>query len=142
MRAHITKTTSELKALKIEISEPFLVYFILDSLPFEYGPFKISYFTHKKIVQVWIFWPCVCKLRNGWSMIGLKVLIWLFIIRLELRKGWMDLKIKGNISTINVKWKKCNLLLFCKKEGHVKKHCIKYKKWFKKKGNSIFIVSH
>lgn len=55
VRAHITKTTSELKALKIEISEPFLVYFILDSLPFEYGPFKISYFTHKKIVQVWIF---------------------------------------------------------------------------------------
>lgn len=62
VRAHITKTrdlASELKALKIEISEPFLVYFILDSLPFEYGPFKISYFTQKNCSSMDLLTMCV-----------------------------------------------------------------------------------
>ena len=39
---------AQLKSLKIDISESFLVHFILNSLPFEYGPFKISYITHKE----------------------------------------------------------------------------------------------
>ncbi|PKI69117.1 hypothetical protein CRG98_010472 [Punica granatum] len=39
---------AQLKTLKIDISEPFLVHFILNSLPAEYGPFKISYNTHKE----------------------------------------------------------------------------------------------
>ncbi|XP_070020435.1 uncharacterized protein [Nicotiana sylvestris] len=39
--------TSKLKSLEVDMSEPFLVHFILNSLPAEYGPFKISYNTHK-----------------------------------------------------------------------------------------------
>ena len=38
---------SKLKSLEIEIFESFLVHFILNSLPLEYGPFKISYNAHK-----------------------------------------------------------------------------------------------
>ena len=38
----------QLKSLEIEMSESFLVHFILNSLPFEYEPFKISYNTHKE----------------------------------------------------------------------------------------------
>lgn len=28
---------------------------------------------------------------------------------------------------------------FCKKKGHMKKDCLKYKKWLEKKGNLIFV---
>ncbi|XP_070026462.1 uncharacterized protein LOC142182230 [Nicotiana tabacum] len=38
---------AKLKSLEVDMSEPFLVHFILNSLPAEYGPFKISYNTHK-----------------------------------------------------------------------------------------------
>ena len=38
----------QLKSLEIEMSESFLVHFILNSLPSEYGPFKISYNIHKE----------------------------------------------------------------------------------------------
>ena len=39
---------AQLKSLEIEILESFVVHFILNSLPAEYGPFKISYNTHKE----------------------------------------------------------------------------------------------
>ena len=39
---------AQLKSLEIEMSESFLVHFILNSLPSKYGPFKISYNTHKE----------------------------------------------------------------------------------------------
>jgi hypothetical protein len=38
---------AQLKSLEVEISESFLVHLILNSLPSQYGPFKISYNTHK-----------------------------------------------------------------------------------------------
>ncbi|XP_059441899.1 uncharacterized protein LOC132174224 [Corylus avellana] len=38
---------TQLKFLEIDISESFLVHFILNSLPSKYVPFKISYNTHK-----------------------------------------------------------------------------------------------
>ena len=33
-------------------------------------------------------------------------------------------------------------VFFCKKEGHVKKDYLKYKKWLEKKGNLISLVCH
>ncbi|PKI41925.1 hypothetical protein CRG98_037675 [Punica granatum] len=51
VRAHITEMSdlaAQLKTLKIDIFEPFLVHFILNSLPAQYGPFKIFYNTHKE----------------------------------------------------------------------------------------------
>ena len=40
---------AQLNKLEVEMSEsgPFLVYFILNILPLQYGPFKIFYNTHK-----------------------------------------------------------------------------------------------
>ncbi|RVW97572.1 Retrovirus-related Pol polyprotein from transposon TNT 1-94 [Vitis vinifera] len=38
---------AQLKKLEVEMSESFLVHFILNTLPPQYGPFKISYNTHK-----------------------------------------------------------------------------------------------
>nr|GFB10221.1 zinc finger, CCHC-type [Tanacetum cinerariifolium] len=51
VREHIMKIrdiASKLFALKVEISESFLVHLILKSIPLEYTPFKISYNTHKE----------------------------------------------------------------------------------------------
>ena len=39
--------SAQLKKLEVDMSESFLVHFILNILPSEYGPFKISYNTHK-----------------------------------------------------------------------------------------------
>ena len=38
---------AQLKKLEVDMSESFLVHFILNTLPHEYGSFKISYNTHK-----------------------------------------------------------------------------------------------
>ncbi|XP_059446417.1 uncharacterized protein LOC132177964 [Corylus avellana] len=48
VREHIMEMrdmAAQLKSLEIDISESFLVHFILNSLPSEYVPFKISYNT-------------------------------------------------------------------------------------------------
>ncbi|KAL5757010.1 hypothetical protein ACOSQ2_021756 [Xanthoceras sorbifolium] len=50
MREHIMQMRdimAKLKKLEVNISESFLVLYILNSLPQQYGPFKISYNTHK-----------------------------------------------------------------------------------------------
>ncbi|XP_062162043.1 uncharacterized protein LOC133869088 [Alnus glutinosa] len=39
--------SAQLKSLEVDIFESFFVHFILNSLPFEDTPFKISYNTHK-----------------------------------------------------------------------------------------------
>ncbi|XP_073152364.1 uncharacterized protein [Henckelia pumila] len=47
---HIMKMrdiAARLKILEVDISESFLVHYILNTLPQQYGPFKISYNTHK-----------------------------------------------------------------------------------------------
>ena len=39
---------AQLKTLEVDMSETFLVHYILNTLPQQYGPFKISYNTRKK----------------------------------------------------------------------------------------------
>ncbi|XP_010650196.1 uncharacterized protein LOC104879318 [Vitis vinifera] len=50
VREHIMQIrdiAAQLKTLEVEMSDSFLVYFILNTLPQQYRPFKISYNTHK-----------------------------------------------------------------------------------------------
>ncbi|RVW83870.1 hypothetical protein CK203_042047 [Vitis vinifera] len=50
VREHIMQMrdiAAQLKILEVEMSDSFLVHFILNTLPQQYGPFKISYNTHK-----------------------------------------------------------------------------------------------
>ena len=50
VREHIMQMrdiAAQLKKLGIDMSESFLVLFILNTLPHKYGPFKVSYNTHK-----------------------------------------------------------------------------------------------
>ena len=44
----IRDITAQLRSLEVEISESFLVHFILNSFPPKYGLFKMSYNTHKE----------------------------------------------------------------------------------------------
>ena len=44
---HMRDITAQLKKLGIDMSESFLVHFILNTPPHQYEPFKISYNTHK-----------------------------------------------------------------------------------------------
>ena len=43
----IQDISAQLKKLEVDMSESFLVHFILNIVPHEYRPFKISYNTHK-----------------------------------------------------------------------------------------------
>lgn len=50
VREHIMQmrdTAAQLKKLEVDISDSFLVHYILNTLPPQYSPFKISYNTHK-----------------------------------------------------------------------------------------------
>ena len=50
VRDHIMQMrdiAAQLKTLEVEMSETFLVHYILNTLPSAYRPFKISYNTHK-----------------------------------------------------------------------------------------------
>ena len=61
VREHIMKMrdiVAQLKLLEIEMSESFLVHFILNSFPSEYESFKIFYNAHKEkwsINELWLF---------------------------------------------------------------------------------------
>ncbi|KAK4400627.1 hypothetical protein Sango_1168800 [Sesamum angolense] len=45
---HMRDIAAQLKPLEVDISKPFLVHLILNSLPKEYGPFKITYNAQKE----------------------------------------------------------------------------------------------
>lgn len=139
VREHIMEMrdmAAQLKSLEVGISESFLVHFILNSLPSEYSPFKISYNTHK----------------DKWSVNELLTMCVQEEERLKHEKPLsvhMATHDKGNAKRGNYahKPKKDNKLsikkndkkdacFFCKKSGHMKKDCQKYKRWLEKKGFS------
>lgn len=137
VREHIMEMrdmAAQLKSLKMEISEAFLVHFILNSLPSEYGPFKISYNTHK----------------DEWSVNELLTMCVQEEERLKTERpesSHMATHFKGKTKKFNNVLKPKNTVsfkkvgnkvscFFCKKSGHMKKDCQKYKKWLEKKGIS------
>nr|XP_009795901.1 PREDICTED: uncharacterized protein LOC104242524 [Nicotiana sylvestris] len=132
VRAHIMEMrdiAAKLKSLEVDMSEPFLVHFILNSLPAEYGPFKISYNTHK----------------DKWSI---NELLTICVQEEEMLKHEIPESVnmvthsKRNAKkgkSVFMKKKRTfdkNVCRFCKKKGYWKKDCLKYKKWLEKKGLS------
>ncbi|TXG56844.1 hypothetical protein EZV62_018157 [Acer yangbiense] len=131
VREHIMEMrdiAAQLKSLKVEISDYFLIHFILNSLPAEFGPFKISYNTHKE----------------NWSINALLTMCVQEEERLKHEKKESahlvaHQKANPNIDKDTSKFKKTGMkqvkiaCFFYKKNGHLKNDCIKYKKWFKKK---------
>ena len=129
---------AQLKTLEVEMSDSFLVHFILNTLPQQYGPFKISYKTHK----------------DKWSINELLTMCFQEEGKLKMELGESALmamkrndqnqakkKGKGKISAQGG-IKKVNMCFFCKKNGHMKKGCTKFHKWLKKKGKPISFVCY
>ncbi|CAJ2661752.1 unnamed protein product [Trifolium pratense] len=128
---------TQLKKLEVDMSESFLVHYILNSLPAEYGPFKISYNTHK----------------DKWSINELMTMCVQEEERLAMEQGESALltttrgknkAIKTDKAQANQKGKfkippqgdikKEDKCFFCKKGGHMKKQCPRFKEWLEKKG--------
>lgn len=133
VREHIMEMrdiVAKLSSLKVEISESFLVHFILNSLPSEFTPFKISYNTHKENWSInELLTMCVQeeqRLKN--ESIESVHLATHFKRNAKKGKG-VPMKKTGNKDTCR----------FCKKKGHWKKDCLKYKGWLEKKGNFSFV---
>ena len=117
-------TVIQLKLLEVDMSETFLVHYILNTLPHQYGPFKISYNMHK----------------DKWSINELMTMCIQEEGRLIMEVG------EGAYTVIQGKYKlqakekgkhkippqeeikKQSKCFFCKKKGHVKNDCPKFQK--------------
>ncbi|KAL0462715.1 UNVERIFIED_CONTAM: hypothetical protein Slati_0159100 [Sesamum latifolium] len=139
VREHIMQMrdiAAQLKSLEVDMSESFLVHYILSTLPPQYAPFKISYNTHK----------------DKWSINELMTMCVQEEGRLSMEAGESvhmatqgknkcQAKEKGKAKVPpHAEIKKESKCFFCKKKGHIKKDCPKFKIWLEKKGNQLSYV--
>lgn len=135
VREHIMQMrniTAQLKNLEVEISESFLVYYILNTLPQQYAPFKISYNTHKNKWSInELMTMCVQEEERLVMELGESA----HLATQVKNKGYGKHKGKGRIPP-QVDIKKESKCFFCKQKGHIRKDCVKFKAWLEKKGFS------
>ncbi|KAL6350414.1 hypothetical protein AAG906_004365 [Vitis piasezkii] len=120
VREHIMQMRDiaiQLKTLEVEMFDSFLVHFILNTLPQQYGPFKISYNTHKDKLKMELSESALMAMKGKDH-------------NQAKNKGKGKILPQGGI-------KKANRYFFCKKKGHMKKDCTKFQKWLEKKGKPI-----
>ncbi|KAL3636649.1 hypothetical protein CASFOL_018948 [Castilleja foliolosa] len=128
---HIRDIAAKLKDLEVTMSETFLVHFILCTLPSQYGPFKISYNTHKDKWSInELMTMCVQEEGRLRMEEGEKVNL---TTASSSKKNKGHHKGKEKVST-SLGIKKESTCYFCKKKGHMKKDCLKFKAWLEKKG--------
>ncbi|TYK28192.1 Retrovirus-related Pol polyprotein from transposon TNT 1-94 [Cucumis melo var. makuwa] len=133
----MTNLAARLKTMGMEVNENFLVTFILNSLPSEYGPFHMNYNT----------------LKDKWNVHELQSMLIQEEARLKKpiihsanlmgHKGagkkngkcnHGQLKIKQSSAPIHKKGQIKDKCRFCNKSGHYQKDCLKRKAWFENKG--------
>ncbi|XP_074306409.1 uncharacterized protein LOC141641653 [Silene latifolia] len=125
---------AQLKILEVTMSDSFLLHFILCTLPPKYAPFKISYNTHKDKWSINEL-MAMCVQEEGRLLMEEREKVNLIVASSSKRqKDHTKNKGKGKISA-EPAIKKESTCFFCKKKGHVKIDCIKFKAWLKKKGN-------
>ncbi|GJZ79437.1 putative RNA-directed DNA polymerase [Tanacetum coccineum] len=146
VREHImmmSDMANKLKGMDMEISEGFLVHFIMTSLPMQFGPFKINYNTQKekwKISEL----IAMCVQEEERLKVEKPDVVHVATTNSNKRKGsWKSKGSSGDNSTPNKVQKidtstssfqggpKCK---FCHKKGHTQKDCPKFKEWLAKKG--------
>ena len=137
---------AQLKALEVDMSETFLVHYILNTLPQQYGPFKISYNTHKdkwSINELFI----MCVQDEGNLLMEQEESAMLVTEAKYQNQGRNQSKNQASKKGKNKvpphgSIKKESKCFFCKKKRHVKEGCAKFKKWLKNKVNSISCVCY
>ncbi|XP_010553034.1 PREDICTED: uncharacterized protein LOC104823254 [Tarenaya hassleriana] len=120
VRDHIMQMrdlAAQLKTLEVTMSDSFLVHYILNSLSQQYGPFKISYNTHKDKWSINELLNMCVQEEGRLLMEGGESghLATQGKVKYQAKKkGKEKLTSQGNIK----KESKC---FFCKKKGHMKK---------------------
>ncbi|TXG69669.1 hypothetical protein EZV62_004604 [Acer yangbiense] len=122
--------TAQLKKLEVGMSKSFLVHCILNTLPHQYIPFKISYNTHNNKWSInKLLTMCVQEQQRLVMELGESAMLTTH----GKGKSQANQKGKGKIP-LQADIKKDSKCFFCKKKGHMKKECVKFQKWLKDKG--------
>ncbi|VFQ77687.1 unnamed protein product [Cuscuta campestris] len=130
----------KLKGLDMEISEGFLVHFIMTSLPASFEAFKVNYNTQK------FKWSmneliAMCVQEEERLKLDKPDVAYLMTANPKKRKDNVDKKDVSKVqkrdasassSSKNSKGK--SYCKFCRKEGHRQKDCQDFKEWLTKKG--------
>ncbi|GMP36789.1 hypothetical protein CsSME_00008798 [Camellia sinensis var. sinensis] len=147
VREHILKMNdmaSQLKGMDMEISEGFLVHFIMTSLPAQFGPFKINYNTQKdKWKMSELIAMCVQEEeRLKAEKPDMAHLTTLGPTKKIFKKGKSKKKKNANDETHKSNEENKIRCHFCRKKGHIRKDCPGFKSWLDKKGNTQCFVSY
>ena len=119
------------------MSDSFLVHYILCTLPLQYASFKISYNTNKDKWSInELITMCVLEEERLIMEEGERV-----NLTVHGKKKGHQPKNKGKIPAQPV-IKKESKCFFCKKKGHMKKNCLKFKSWMDKKGTPFAFVCY
>ncbi|KAL0413074.1 UNVERIFIED_CONTAM: hypothetical protein Sradi_1509100 [Sesamum radiatum] len=141
VREHIMQMrdiAAQLKSLEVDMFESFLVHYILNTLPPQYTPFKICYNTHKDKWSInELMTMCVQEERKLSIEVGESV----HMATQEKNKDQVKEKGKAKLPP-HCEIKKESKCFFCKKKGHIKKDCPKFKTWLEKKGNQLSYVCY
>ena len=143
VREHILELINiveQLKGMDMTISKSFLVQFILNSFPPQFGPFKINYNTQKDKWNVSQLISMCHEEEERLKREGLQTQTVHVVSQGHRPKKHKRKNPKApNKEASNYKgfgWQ-CH---FCKKKGHMQKDCVKCKAWFQKKGNFFSFV--
>ena len=143
MQQHIldmTNIAARVTTLGMKVGDSFLVQFIMNSLPPEYGPFQINYNTIK---DKWDVNELASKLTQEEMRLRTQGVHSINLVGQGAGKVFKPkskkFKKRGSAKITQVtnddkKGKKVDKCHFCKKKGHYQKDWLKCKAWFEKKG--------
>jgi len=148
MQEHIIEMTNiaaRLKSLGLTVEDSFLVQFILNSLPSEYGPFQINYNTIK---DKWNVNELASRLVQEEGRLKNQMNHSVSFVSNKAgkeKKGKSNHFKKKKAPARNEQHKEKKELKdiqchFCKKKGHYQGDCPKRIAWFEKKGNYLSFV--
>ncbi|KAL4591583.1 hypothetical protein LXL04_004552 [Taraxacum kok-saghyz] len=143
VREHImmmTDMANKLKSMDMEISEGFLVHFIMTYLPVQFGPFKINYNTQR---EKWKMSELIamCVQEEEHLKVEKPEVAYVTTTNLDKKKG-KSVSEKGSSSKVQKssmgvrKFDNKPRCKFCHKKCHTQRDCPKFKEWLAKKGNN------
>jgi len=148
VRGHIMEMrniAAQLKALDVDFSESFLVHFILTSLPADYTAFKVSYMTHKEKWSVNELLNMCVQEQGRLKQEKSESVHFVHHKKGQSSKTKSDPKGKGKAIALSIQKPETSKLspcFFCKRGGHMKKDCNKYKAWLAKREGTTSLVCY